>query len=329
MNDAPAIAVQSPDGTVLPRVATNPTEPATPNLKAVSPILETWKTPQLPKIEEGNIKDGGSFATFVATRLRNHSIHHPDYPDQPRRILKGRFWSPLLFDHLFGQDTVDRIVNELVRGGKLPFDKEKSTDEAKNHWTNKICGSSGHCFRRILAILVLIGQPGHIGVFIDAQLTDDALPLNGDEKVFDATGEWDDSKTDLFLTYQRSVKVQFFAAASSSVLHYELSGEDIKPWATLSDKPKTSSALHDSNFVPSKSAALSLKNVNKLSLGGGYGEVYQVIIHPWQHDFHERLRSVSSYLLCTHTHSNSRHLKRIARLMDSCSSSLLMTTFLP
>jgi hypothetical protein len=156
------------------------------------------------------------------------------------------------------------------------------------YWTNKICGSNGPEFRRVLATLLLAQREDRIKDFIDKSLTDDCLPL--DEGVFNFPN-WRRRDTDAFQFYQWRSIVTFLAPKPNGVNHYDLSEYHIIPWAQTSDRPHTPPALQEIQLVGSTLSAIS--QLQSLVIGGGHGEVCQVIIHPWQHDFHETLQSVS------------------------------------
>lgn len=265
-------------GVVFKHVPTGLTTTST----AESQILQSWQNPSLPPIAAHTERDKGRIARIIEKRLRDNEVGHPESSS------RWRFWPPKLFDHLFDRDTVYQIVGQLIKDGKLPVDERvsrRSEEEANTYWTDKIWGSNGPKYRHVLATLLLIEAEDRIKDFIDKSLTDDCLPLG--EDVFNFPN-WKAKDTDSFRNYQWKFLVPFFAPKPNGFNHYDLGEEHIKPWAQISDRPHTPSALQES----------------QIELGGGYGEVYQVIIHPWQHDFHNTLQSVS--LVCYHNHPLTR-----------------------
>jgi hypothetical protein len=272
-NNIPEIRIQDGDLTITSN--------------AESQRLQSWRNPSLPPIVTQTDIDNDGIARAIEKQLRDNEIRHP-------ASEKWRFWPPKLFDHLFDKDTVYQIVSHLIQDGKLPVDEvsERSEAEAKTYWTNKIWGSNGPKFRRVLATLLLIETEDRIKDFIDKSLTDDCLPL--DEHAF-SFPNWKRMNTDSFQMYQWRFIVPFFAPKPNDVNHYDLAEEHIKPWAQISDGPLTSSALQEPQIVGSNLSPIS--QPQNLELGGGYGEVYKVIIHPWQHDFHNTLQSVRPHPL--------------------------------
>ena len=258
---------------------------------AESQRLQSWQNPSLPAIAVHTEGDNDGIARSIEKRLREHEVRDLE-------SSKRRFWPPKLFDHLFDRDTVYQVVDQLIKDGKLPVnevDSQGSDEVAKRYWTDKIWGSSRATFRRVLAMLLLIQTEDRIKDFIDKSLTDDCLPLNEDVFSFP---NWRDRDTDSFQIYQWRFIVPFFAPKSNGVPHYDLSEDHITPWIQTSDRPQTSLALQESQLVGSNLSAIS--QLQNLEIGGGYGEVFQVIIHPWQHSFHDTLQSVR--LVCFHDH---------------------------
>jgi Protein kinase domain len=286
-------AFRLPDGVLHKRMPTFLITPNTVN----SQTLQQWETPELPVIEAVDKEETDSISRVVENRLLDHEVQHLD--------SENSFWPPKLFNHLFDRHTVLQIVEELVEDGKLPVAERASpghtsTEETKKYWTDTICGSGNRPeFRRVLAILILMGKEGHIETFINKNLTDGSLPLAMTTlRAFSFPG-WERRDSGYFDGHQRKFKVAFLQAPKpGAVHHYELSEKDIKPWARTSEKRQTSSPLQDPKFVQSISSSVSRAKWEELA--GGYGVVDQIIIHPWQHEFQEILQSVRP--ICSYRH---------------------------
>ncbi|KAJ9144603.1 Kinase-like protein [Pleurostoma richardsiae] len=243
----------------------------------ILPPRNEW---QEPKLQHFDIAENeGNIATAIEQHLRNVRVKHPD---------QGRkFWPQKIFDDVLRRSIVERLVDELVRTGEL---LESGTDPqaSKVRWVDEICGDkicidkSG--FRRVVAILLLMGKSNDISAFVEKRITDSRLPLdeadfrspvgkpNGTE-LFQIPG-WTARDIDSFLMYQRDLVVKFLEPPTTDgVRHYEFSAEEIRPWVTLPKRKSSSSSTAETRL-------------------GGYGEVHEISIHPWQHNFDDLLTSL-------------------------------------
>ncbi|KAF8853242.1 kinase-like protein [Acephala macrosclerotiorum] len=289
MADVPAFQIG--DGPKLSRVPTALTNQPSKD----KPKPQPWQNISLPEITSISASEG-DVTLAIETRLRDHAVRHPENE-------QTRFWPPKLFDYLFDKAIVFQVVDALVSNKTLPANNggvHRSTDEAKTYWTERIWGSGtqGSSFRRLFALLLLTGKEHCIKSLIHEYIDDSSIPLDENNPTFRG---WRGFEIDVYLTYQKGFKVPFFASPNKlgDACHVVLDKNDIEPWYRTFDNQRRSSSAQDSNSMTSTTAQLQT-----MSLGGGYGEVYQIIIHPWQHNFHEKLKSISA-------HENLFALKRL------------------
>ena len=284
-------AVQVPDGRKFTRVPTEMTMPR--QNQSTKSQLQHWQSPSLPQIQP-LIGDINFIQASIGEQLHRHAIENP-------KKNNHKFLPPKLFDHLFNQSTVRRVIDALVHQEKLPVSKSgiemtaEEADVATKYWTDTVCGntSSGLCYRYLFATLVLAGIGELIQNFINNDVTDKELPLKFNEGSVGLSILKDIKHVDLFVLYQKMLTVPFLTPKlkEGEVRQVVLESGDIEPWYKTGTKPQIPSSSQASNSISSTSAQL-----NRLSLGGGFADVYQILIHPWQHDFHSILRSVSSVL---------------------------------
>lgn len=248
--------------------------------------LETWQNAKLPVLARDSAGGTGSRALEHKNLLRKYAV----WPlNCTKRGFKGRFLPWKLLEHVLNEKAVRDIVAELIHHGSLSMDtgnRKLSENEAESYWTNMICATEKHSgYRRVLAILLLTGKEGFISTFIAQDVNDGTLPVGEEQVEFPREDEgWMDEDTDKFFDYQTSVDPPLFApdpTGPDTPPHFKLEVNEVKLWVRTS---VSSSQLQGS------------------SLGGAFGEVYQVIIHPWQHDFHEVLTSVRMNRF-NHTHT--------------------------
>jgi hypothetical protein len=280
----------------------------------VDPKTTAWKKWQnclLPYIDSANQNSQEPVARKIAARLRSNEVRHPINDNG-----ENDFWPPKLFNHLFDKDAIYQIVKELVEEGKLPTDEDHSrldaNAKATHRWVNTICGlvPNSPKFICVLAILVLIEEEGRIKLLIDAGLRDDCLPLRRRDDREYYFKMWKPSIIDSFFLNQRKFTVQVLKPKQMGKYlnadHFKFAERDIKPWT------ETLNTLHKSSTSQKRSWSRSLAHASNYSVReGGYGAVYQVIVHPWQHHFQETLRSVcqfhlfENYLLLTNQFARS------------------------
>ena len=282
-------AIQVPDGRTFTRVPTGMTMPQ--HNQSTKSQLQHWQSPLLPQIQP-LIVDSNFIQDAIGDQLCRHAIENPMKDDD-------RFWPPRLFDHLFNQDTVRQVIDGLVHQKKLPVNKSgsemtaKEAEDATKYWTDAVCGntSSGLCYRYLFAALVLAGIGELIQNFISNNVTDKEMPLKFNNRSVGGSILNKANHVRLFCSYQRMLTVPFLTPElkEGEVCEVFLESGDIEPWYKTGTTPHIPSSSQASNSMSITSAQL-----NRLSLGGGFADVYQILIHPWQHDFHSILRSVSS-----------------------------------
>lgn len=238
--------------------------------------LETWQNAKLPVLVKLSAGGTGSRALIHKNLLREHAV----WPLKcTKRGFKGRFLPWKLLEHILNEKAIREIVAELIHHGSLSVDtgnRKLSESEAESYWTNMICATENHSgYRRVLAILLLTGKERFISTFIAQDINDGTLPVGEETVEFPREEEgWMGEDTDKFFDYQTSVDPPLFAPDPNGAdmpTHFELEVNEVKLWVRTS---------------------VSSSQLQGGSLGGAFGEVYQVIIHPWQHDFHEVLASV-------------------------------------
>ncbi|KUJ07850.1 kinase-like protein [Mollisia scopiformis] len=287
MADIPSIQIE--DGTVFRTVPTDLTHSM--NVKSQPPA--PWTDESLPDIEPIS-RNEKNIVQAIETRLRDYAVHHPGDTTK-------KFWPRALFDHLLDRTTIELIVEALLDRSKLAIAKGTSVEDAKRHWINRIwgCRPEEKGSRRLLALLILVGKEDSVQSFLDLDFDDDSIPLNESKYDF---GSWRKVELDGLESYQRGMKVPFLSTSTivGKVFRVTLEENDIEPWYRTSDLLQRSSLSQNAGSISSTAMQLQA-----MTLGaGGYGEVYKIFMHPWQHNFQEVLRSLSA-------HQNHFALKRL------------------
>lgn len=221
------------------------------------------------------------FCDVLRDRLRNNSVV---YPSQGSGLS---FWPKKLFDSLVGQKDVKRLLEEMAQTD-VTTDNESSIDDATETITKR--------YRKILALLLLIGQGNKIHEFVSREIEDKCLPFPPNY-TFEGLIERSDCVS-ILKDYQWKLNVPFFGPLEvepgdlhGNVSHLDLSKRDIRPWERLDMKPKQ---------VPRGDHGLLSAQTTKRTVfpssvpwASGYGGVCRIIIHPWQHEFHDVLEKVS------------------------------------
>jgi hypothetical protein len=272
--------VQINDGILFRRVPTGLTN--APNDDWTN--MQKWQQAKLPVISSLETTSRGKVKETVEEWLRNLAVKHLDNKSV-------QFWPPQLFQLLFSQETVGHIVDELDGEGQLLVDdtpigravSQTTKEELRAHWVNRICNAKGQRFIQILAILVLMGKCKRIKQFVDKNFTDKDLPFTNLRE----TLSWKQRDCDSFNFYQWGFIVNFLEWNQNDACHYEFLEQDIKPWART---PRTSNRQQQNGGQSALPPGLQMSNLTRI---GGYAEVYQMILHPWQHNFHEKLEEVS------------------------------------
>lgn len=282
----------------LPAIQIN-SQPATQDYTSViterdqMPVYEDsshpWDKPEYPLIADAKrtaLQGDGDVSRVIEARLRDNVVRQPH-----SRTLK--FWPIKLFDYLFQDHDVGYLVEQLVRKGSLPVDDTRDT----KGWTDIICGHCGDglVYRRLMALLLLIGKAQCIYNCISERFTDKELPIDPDNAVLRRLG-LDHRELDLFCQYQGQLSVPLFRPpqqgatfGENAVYHVDLTEGQAQPWDYL-DKAPRRTQMED--YALSIRTADTRSISTSVTLGGGYGEVHRVIIHPWQHEFQEILKLV-------------------------------------
>ncbi|ROW15179.1 hypothetical protein VPNG_03035 [Cytospora leucostoma] len=250
--------------------------------------LHPWDKPVYPLIDDAKRiaeRGDGDVARLIEARLRDNVVRHP----QPSKL---KFWPAKLFDHLFQDHDVEYLVEQLVREDSLPVDNNRDI----KYWTNIICGHGGDglVYRRLMAIFTLVGKAQCIYNCISERIADNGLPYDPEDVVLGRL-KLDPRDIDLFCSYQGQLSVPLFRApqhkapfGENAVLHVDLTDGQVQPWDYLTKTPRQTELEDYARTADNRSTLTSV------SLGGGYGEVHRVIIHPWQHEFHEVVKMWSS-----------------------------------
>lgn len=244
------------------------------------PSVDEWpdnpSLPELTPLEKG--ENTPTVSRAMAQRLRNHIVRHP-------KSETKKFWPGRLFDHLFDGD-IPCLVDELIENGKLDLKRQdpRYASSALQYWSEIVRGTfnatSYSCYRRLFALLILVGRENYLVDFIGAGLDDSSLPWDGNKQPVQKklasifhTFEDESLRDAICARYQWQLTVPIFAlpATPGEVMQVELGEDSIRPW------------------YQTRQARASLEQTRN----GTYGEVHQIKIHPWQHDFGQILESVS------------------------------------
>lgn len=253
-------------------------------------VTHPWENPQFPSIENAKTiatRKNQSVSDIIESRLMDNVVKHP-------KARNTKFWPAKLFDHLFQVKDVEYLVDELPR-------KTSSTnnEHSTSRLTHVICGRGDNRldYRRLLALLLLIEKPELILKCISLQLADNQLPLDSNSSLLGKL-ELGAKKVDMFCMYQGLLSVPLLKAPEGSqlgniqVYHMDLAEEHVQPWDFL-DKDPQRTAAEDYALPDWGAQSHQMLSTSGMSdLGGGYGEVHRILIHPWQHDFQDILQQV-------------------------------------
>lgn len=234
-----------------------------------------WQTPVLPPeldydaSQANNLKKSRTpMCEAIHDRLRDHSVRHPSSKSRD-------FWPRTLFGSLISRKDVAILLDELAQTYEGILDGQTIDDATETISTR---------YRKILALLLLIGKGKLIRKFVSRGIDDSKLPFPLDYQ-FDGLIK-DAYRDNIRLDYQWRLNVPFFqplaaglGSPNGHVCHLNISEFDIQPWDRLDAKPRE--------------AQKGAPGLLSVTLAGGYGEVHKIIIHPWQHDFHGVLEKVS------------------------------------
>jgi hypothetical protein len=246
-----------------------------------------WQTPASPPAfdhdtswTDSSEESDTPICDAIHDRLRAHSVRRPASKEELG------FWPPKLFDSLITKKDVEFLLQELAETNGEIYDEKTLDDAAETISTG---------YRRILALLMLVEEGSLVREFVSMGIDDTKIPfsLDYDFKGLIKSKKLKRSDGDTIRKdYQWKLNVPFFRPdGPGKVYHLDISERDYQPWDRLDVQPRE---------VPQgDSALLSVRTAEhtalpaSVTLAGGYGEVHKIIIHPWQHDFHEVLEKVS------------------------------------
>lgn len=245
-----------------------------------------WQTAVLPRIHDASLaniakESDTPICDAVHDRLRDHSVLHPSSKSELG------FWPRKLFDRLIGKKDVESLLQELAQTDRKTDDGSPINDAAETISTR---------YRRILALLLLIDKGELIREFVFRGIDDSRLPfpMNYNFNHLIKRADRDTIRKD----YQWRLNVPFFQPLAAElgnlrglVCHMDISEFDIQPWDRLDMKPRE--APQGNPDCLSVRTAEHTAVPASLTLAGGFGEVHKIIIHPWQHGFHDVLDNVS------------------------------------
>lgn len=253
--DADTPGFQINDSPVLPRVPTALIDGSSRTLN------DTWPDyPSLPDVGPLRVDaKSPSLSRCMEKRLHQNLVAFPNSTNS-----RNKFWPGKLFDHLFRQSDVLLLVGELESQGWL----RTSDKESLQGWAKIV----GQRYRRIFALLILTEEEKHLHDFVTAGIDDSQLPLDRNatdlERIFGTYRALDS----ICLIYQWQLIVDYFELAPpGDVYQVRLREESIRPWCQHQVKRSQEQTRH-----------------------GSYGEVRQIKIHPWQHNFGPTLEKASS-----------------------------------
>ncbi|KAK7423422.1 hypothetical protein QQZ08_009100 [Neonectria magnoliae] len=196
---------------------------------------------------------------------------------------KERFWTTELLRRIL---TEERVLAELR--GCL-----SSSASNLQRFADLICAdprnTESQTYLKVFSILLLVGKPGEIGKFVDAQLCDDKLPVvvldaveaslclgTAPKEPLRTFAPWKISERELFESTQWQVLVPVFERnADKTFKDYDLPPQTILPWCKRSKQHQISA---------SQSGRVGQ---------GAFAEVSLVRIHPTAHAFHNILREIN------------------------------------
>lgn len=245
-------------------------------------LVSSWIHPSLPPLE--NDTANVNVQQHLDSRLYGNAVSNPIDPD-----CSPSFWPLELFNHLFDRKAISDVVNDLIDRDVIQVGPDQSADMSRISWTETIYGDGRSLkgYRLVLAILISLNMAQCIESFVAEGLGDEHLPLELKRiKTYHAQGQgqpnspfsgWRHGLLDNFHDFQYRLLVPTLAKSPSQgeAHHYHFHIKQILPWVSIPNRNSANSA-----------------NRSTITLGGGYGEVKQIVIHAWQHFFHETLRDV-------------------------------------
>ncbi|KXH68995.1 CMGC protein kinase [Colletotrichum salicis] len=252
-------------------------------------LLSSWVKPTLPLLK--TIPADANIQLHLDRRLHGHAVVDPFDTSKTYRS----FWPTKLFEHLLNRQAISDVVKELINEGALQVKPSETSAKCREFWTEKICGdgTGGQGYRLILAILVFLDMARCIKSFVTEGLDDSRLPLT-QAQIDRYQSEGGDDSNRPFCTWRVQFMESFYdyqyrlliptivkTQIQGEVSHYNFEAKQVVPWVSI--RNRVSEASTDGSAI---------------TLGGGFGEVKQIVIHAWQHRFDNTLRELSASPSC-------------------------------
>lgn len=262
----PVIQVHTPSSGGVPNDTTIPTSSGgylaphhgPSDFKQQQALGNLWENSDLPNIDGLLNAETRAFDKTLRKFFNDNAV--------PAGTSDVIFWPLKLFNHIFRERTVAKLVKDLCQRGILEDPDGTLVKVIMGPGT----GSGG--YRRVLALLLLAKKEKCLQEFISNSMDDDTLPLSKDNAILD-NDEWSPFEKSGFLdTYQWRLMVPYFKSENDDICRMRFLGKDIQPW------------------IKTKSLDKKVPSV----LSGAYGSVYRIVLHPWQHEFHGSYSKVNS-----------------------------------
>lgn len=227
----------------------------------ISQALQSYRSSISPGMSQYNSSQPGA--------IQNRLIETLQYRDHPEG---RRFFPTTAFTEIVNETTVNQELQHCYRGlGSSTIEKLAHT----------ICGKT-KSFRKVFALLALVGKAGDIDKFLREGVSDDILPLrrvsdpgskafqlgrsvgpDGELQALQCVKEWNISVMLMFEDWQWATLAPFFRGGErKNVPHEVLENRTPLPF------------LNDSRYEP-----------GSVTIKGGYSTVFKVDIHPDHHMF--------------------------------------------
>ncbi|KZL72868.1 serine/threonine protein kinase [Colletotrichum tofieldiae] len=253
------------------------------------PAADEWVHPKLPPLSILEIPGRQSFEQQIENRFWMHVVRDTSVQSHQRQ-----FWPRELLEHLFDRFAINGVIEELIRRGDLSKkvgERPHSMRSSSAYWTNRVLGTTtdSRTYRLVLVVLILSNKTSCLKNFMRENFDDSKLhhlqpPASShythmapfSEKAFT---NWRQNEARNFYEYRCKLLVPFLAKSRlpGQVSQYHFDFDSILPWKVLSLGASSSPQMTDSDSLP-----------------GGFGEVQKIVIHAWQHGFHDDLRRISA-----------------------------------
>lgn len=287
-----------------------PNGPPASNLPGIGSQFDPLESSQ-PTILELDSEDADQGAVVeqvvdpAALAKRRLDEMENELRERSLKPLPGPFSGPEFYIPL---DVLDSLITRKAVRAVLPFTAQDLSFEKLDELAQVIAGKRKNDqiqeFRKIFAILILIGKTDSIVDFVEVNITDDRLPLIkvGDDRMFDLAladletegevitlfkkPEWEREHIEGFEAHQWETLAPFFSRGKepeSCVQRYELSVHRPLPFKII---PEVRTE-NNGRGIRKPSGSTSGNSSSLLgSMIGGYSEVLKVTIHSAHHSLH-------------------------------------------